>query len=100
MLYFSRVKLVVIYFVIIFFCAFSFANLSDNTENFFFSKKVNLGLDLQGGSYLLLEVDSKPVIKEKLQNKVISLRKLLKENKLKYRNLKVQRYLLGVVVLR
>ena len=89
MLYFSRVKLVVIYFVIIFFCAFSFANLSDNTENFFFSKKVNLGLDLQGGSYLLLEVDSKPVIKEKLQNKVISLRKLLKENKLKYKKLKI-----------
>ena len=35
------------------------------------SKKVNLGLDLQGGSYLLLEVDSKPVIDQNLQQKVL-----------------------------
>ena len=36
------------------------------------SKKVNLGLDLQGGSYLLLEVDSQPVINRELQSKLIS----------------------------
>ncbi len=51
------------------------------------SKKVNLGLDLQGGSYLLLEVDSKPVIDQNLQQKVLKLRKDLKNYKIKYQNL-------------
>ena len=55
-----------------------------------FSKKFNLGLDLQGGSYLLLEVDSQPVIKQRLQDKVIFIRKALKKNKIKYKNLQLQ----------
>ena len=29
---------------------------SENSSNWFLNNKVNLGLDLQGGSYLLLEV--------------------------------------------
>ena len=40
-------------------------------------KKVNLGLDLQGGSYLLLEIDTKPLLKERLQEKIIPLKKFL-----------------------
>ena len=48
------------------------------------SKNVNLGLDLQGGSYLLLEVDYIPIVKQKLQSKLISLRKILKEEDIKY----------------
>ena len=90
MLYFSKLKLVTIYTIIIFLSLLSLANLSDNNNNYFLSKKVNLGLDLQGGSYLLLEVDSNPVIKEKLQNKLISLRKALKNKKIKYQNLKIE----------
>ena len=61
----------------------------DNKENYILSKKVNLGLDLQGGSYLLLEVDSKPIINQNLQQKLISLAKYLKKNKIKYKNLKL-----------
>ena len=89
MLYFSKLKLVVIYFIIIFLSLFSLANFFENNDNLILSKKVNLGLDLQGGSYLLLEVDSSPLIKQKLQNKVITLRKTLKESKIKYKNLKL-----------
>ena len=77
MLYFSKLKLVIIYFTIILLSLFSLVNFIEGENNFFLSKKVNLGLDLQGGSYLLLEVDSNPIIKEKLQNKLISLRKSL-----------------------
>ena len=33
---------------------------------FFSQKQVNLGLDLQGGSHLLLEVDTKSVLKENI----------------------------------
>ena len=90
MLYFSKLKLVIIYFIIVFLSLFSFANFSDNKDLFLLSKSVNLGLDLQGGSYLLLEVDTEPVVKQKLQNKLISLRKSLKDKKIKYKNLKLQ----------
>ena len=38
---------------------------------------MNLGLDLQGGSYLLLEIDTKPLLKERLQEKIIPLKKFL-----------------------
>ena len=91
MLYFSKLKLFVIYTVIILLASFSslnFLNKSDN--NSFFSKNVNLGLDLQGGSYLLLEVDSEPLIIHKLQNKLVNLRKILKDKNIKYQNLKIE----------
>ena len=45
--------------------------------------------DLQGGSYLLLEINTGPLIKEKIQAKVIPLKKLLKENDIKYNNFKI-----------
>jgi len=89
-LYFSKIKLFLIYSVIIFLSFFSLLNfISLNTVSSL-NKKVNLGLDLQGGSYLLLEVDTKPIIEQKLQNKLINLRKFLKEKKFKYENLKIK----------
>ncbi len=90
MLYFSKLKLVIIYFIIIFLSLFAFINFVNNEDNFLLSKKVNLGLDLQGGSYLLLEVDSKPVVNRKLQQKLLNIRKYLKTNKIKYKNLKLK----------
>ena len=90
MLYFSKLKLVIIYFIIIFLSLFAFINFVDNEDNFLLSKKVNLGLDLQGGSYLLLEVDSKPVVNRKLQQKLLNIRKYLKTNKINYKNLKLK----------
>ena len=89
MLYFSKGKLIIIYLIISFlFLSFS-TNFINNKDQLFLSKKINLGLDLQGGSYLLLEVDSQPLIKQNLQIKLINLRKLLKEQKIKYQNLKL-----------
>ena len=87
MLYFSKIKLFTIYITIIILSFFAFLNFTDEKENYLLSKKVNLGLDLQGGSYLLLEVDSKPVIDQNLQQKVLKLRKDLKNYKIKYQNL-------------
>jgi len=88
-LYFSKLKIFVIYFIIVLLSFFSLTNFI-GSENNIFVKKVNLGLDLQGGSYLLLEVDSNPIIKQKLQNKLITLRKTLKENNFKYKNLNLK----------
>ena len=59
-----------------------------NSEYFLLKKKINLGLDLQGGSYLLLEIDNSPVIEQKLQNLKISLRNYFKEKKIRLNNLK------------
>ena len=87
MLYFSKIKLFTIYIIIIILSFFAFLNFFNEKENYLLSKKVNLGLDLQGGSYLLLEVDSKPVIDQNLQQKVLRLRKDLKNYKIKYQNL-------------
>ena len=89
MLYFSKIKLFVIYFLIATLSLFSVANFIDNDDNFILSKKVNLGLDLQGGSYLLLEVDSKPIINQNLQQKLLKFRKYLQERNIEYQNLKI-----------
>ena len=99
MLYFSKLKLVIIYFVIVFLSVFSIINFLDLKDTPLLSKKVNLGLDLQGGSYLLLEVDSKPVIEEKIQNKLVDLRKILKSKKIKYQNLKLNNQSINFTIL-
>lgn len=48
---------------------------------------VNLGLDLQGGSNLLLEVKVDDVIKERMSSIEDSARQILRENKIRYQNL-------------
>ena len=65
-------------------------NFSEFKDNFILSKRINLGLDLQGGSYLLLEVDSLPILKQNLQQKVLNIRKFLKQNNIKYQNLELK----------
>ena len=40
----------------------------ENSNNWFFNNKINLGLDLQGGSYLLLEVQTEVLMQEELNN--------------------------------
>ena len=40
MLYFSKVKLVIIYFIIVFLSLFAFANLIENENNFSYLKKI------------------------------------------------------------
>ena len=87
MLYFSKIKLIFIYFTIIVLSFFAIINFIDNEENYFLKKNINLGLDLRGGSYLLLEVDTNPIITEKLQSKVILLKEILKKEKINYSNL-------------
>ena len=58
----------------------------EDTENWFLENKINLGLDLQGGSYLLLEIDNRPVITQKLQAKIIELKRYFKEKQIILKN--------------
>ena len=48
---------------------------------------VNLGLDLQGGSNLLLEVKLDDVLKDRMSTVEDSARQLLRENKIRYQHL-------------
>ncbi len=88
MLNFSKINIFSIYLIFIIISIFSVLNLQPK-DNIILDKKVNLGLDLQGGSYLLLEINSDSLIEEKIQSKVIPLKKMLRDNKLDYSNFKI-----------
>ena len=54
------------------------------------NRAITLGLDLQGGSYLLLEVDVQPVFAERLESMVGDVRAGLRAARIGYRGLGVQ----------
>ncbi len=88
MLNFSKINILIIYSIFFFVSVFSFLNFQ-KVENLYVNKKINLGLDLQGGSYLLLEINSDTLVQEKIQDKIIPIKKLLKENNIKYSNFEI-----------
>ena len=88
MLNFSKINILIIYLIFFTVAIFSLLNFQEKNKKFI-DKKINLGLDLQGGSYLLLEINSDILVKEKIQGKVIPIKKLLKENNIKYSNFKI-----------
>ena len=88
MLYFSKLKIIS---VLIFTIVISFFTISNfiKLDNDLFKRNINLGLDLQGGSYLLLEIDNSPIIIQKLQTKLSLLKKFLKDNDIRSTNFKI-----------
>ncbi len=91
MLHFSKSKIALILVSLVFGLLFSLPNfVSENTRNnlprFIPDSNLNLGLDLQGGSHLLLEVDVETVQKERLENLLSDIRLALRENKIGYTN--------------
>ena len=95
MLNFSKINVLIIYIIFLFISFFSILNFQ---ENKIIDKKVNLGLDLQGGSYLLLEINSDNLVEEKIQSKVIPIKKLLKDNGLNYQNFKINYQNLNLII--
>jgi preprotein translocase subunit SecD len=53
-------------------------------------EQINLGLDLQGGSHLLLEVDIRAVVEERLETLVDDIRSILRPERIGYRGLGVR----------
>ena len=86
MLYFSKLRIIFISLTCLFFIFIASNNLLE-PNNRFLDKKINLGLDLQGGSYLLLEIDNTPVIEQKLQNISTIVRSHFKEKNIRIGNL-------------
>ena len=89
MLYFSKLR---VFSVLIFTLIISYFTISNFTkvDDEFFSKNIKLGLDLQGGSYLLLEIDNEPVITQRLQSKVLEFKKFFKDKDIKVRNFVIE----------
>src|SRR5262245_37605220 len=85
MLYISRWKAVAIVLTTLVICLFALPNLlaSDTVKSWpkWAQRHVVLGLDLQGGSHLLLEVDTGAVRKEKVEQLRDEVRKVLREAK-------------------
>jgi protein-export membrane protein SecD len=87
---FSKINVLIIYLLFLFIAVFSVLNFQNESDQFI-KKKINLGLDLQGGSYLLLEINSDNLVEEKIQSKVIPLKRLLKDNGISYRDFKISK---------
>ena len=88
MLYFSKIRIIIIVALTIIFVYLTATNFIKFDDRYF-EKKINLGLDLQGGSYLLLQIDNEPVVIQRLQNKLSSLRKYFKDENINFKNLKL-----------
>jgi preprotein translocase subunit SecD len=94
MVYFAKWKIVAVLLVCIGGLAFAAPNfLNDKTAaslpDWLPHKQVSLGLDLQGGSHLLLEVEVNAVIREQLEALVDEARVELRKAKIRYRGLGV-----------
>ena len=98
MLYFSKLKVFSVLILTIILTYFAFSNFILIDDDFF-KRKINLGLDLQGGSYLLLEVDNKPVVTRKLQSKVLELKKFFKDKNIQIKNVKINEDIINFEVL-
>lgn len=90
----SKIKLLLVFFSVIIGFVFALPNFISNLSNsdvpiFLPGKTINLGLDLKGGSYLLLKADMDIVFIEKLENLMGDLRVSFRKNKIAYNNLKV-----------
>ena len=88
MLYFSKLRIIFITLISLFFIVIASSNLF-KSNNGLLNKKINLGLDLQGGSYLLLEIDNDPVIEQKLQNLTVTIKNYFKDKNIKITNFKI-----------
>ncbi|RVT95317.1 protein translocase subunit SecD [Rhodovarius crocodyli] len=77
MMYFSRWKTAGILAVCLFGILVCLPNLLPRSAfpSWFPTRQVNLGLDLRGGSYLLLEVDTSALLRERLENIVEGARR-------------------------
>jgi protein-export membrane protein SecD len=87
-LYFSKLRILLVALFSFLFILIASSNLLKMDDSFF-DKKINLGLDLQGGSYLLLEIDNAPVVEQKLQNLTTTIKNYFKDKDIRINNIKI-----------
>ena len=92
MLYFAPWKVALVAILCVLGLAFTVPNFvsektAEGLPDWLPHKQVNLGLDLQGGSHLLLEVEAAVVVEERLAALVDSVRPALRSKRIGYRAL-------------
>jgi len=95
MLQFSTFKILIIAALCVLGAALAAPNLvsretAESLPSWIPHKQINLGLDLQGGSHLLMEVDTKSVVKDTLNTLVDDVRTELRKADIGYLNLGTQ----------
>ena len=94
MVNFSKAKMIAVFVICLLGLAFSAPNFFkeqtlENLPDWLPHKHVNLGLDLQGGSHLLVEVEFSAVISEQLESVVDDVRTALRKARIRYTGLSV-----------
>src|SRR6202789_3695288 len=90
MMYFSRLKIVTILSVCLLGLLVSLPNVIAQPASWLPWRTVHLGLDLKGGSYLLMEVNMKAVVKERLDGLVDAVRQALRPGAIFYQTLEAE----------
>ena len=90
MMYFSRLKTAVILGVCLLGAILCIPNLFPAPVAWLPWRTVHLGLDLRGGSYLLMQVDMNAVVKERLNNMLDAVRQALRPHAIFYQTLEAQ----------
>lgn len=89
MLHFSKIKSILIWVVCALGVILSLPNFvkPGTLPDWLYTPRFNLGLDLQGGAYLLLQVDLDSLVKERLDGTIDAVRDNLRDAGIKYRDL-------------
>ena len=92
MLYFPRWKAIVVVLICLAAIAVAAPNLltreqAEALPSWLPHRQINLGLDLQGGSHLLLEVDTAAVVRERTEILLDSIRDELRKARIRYQDL-------------
>ena len=90
MMYFGKLKQAMVIGVCLLGVLFSLPNLMPDPVGWLPWRSVHLGLDLRGGSYLLMEVDMATVLRERLETLADSARQALIKAGIGYQNLAAQ----------
>ena len=94
MLYFTRWKALAIILTALVVCLFAVPNFFPQekvkTWPVWAQRHIVLGLDLQGGSYLLLQIDSNSVKKDRLEQVVGEVRRVLRDAKVGFTGLAIR----------
>lgn len=92
MLQYDSWKRILVLLVIVMGAAYALPNVIGERQlgQFLPGQAVNLGLDLQGGSHLLLQVDSETVQNERLESFGESLRLELRDKRVRFKSLSVK----------
>lgn len=65
-----------------------FPNIPAPWNKYLSEEKIHLGLDLQGGMYLVLEIDTEKALDSMLERLTSDIKEALMDNKVRFRNLK------------